>query len=190
MKQSPFQLRYVVYPSASFAANAEVADDREDATIAPTISADVKYSRDGVHSAGLRIAFDNEDGSAPFKISLEAIASFTFDLSVAKDTYKAGPVPVFVAVNVARVLYSGARELLATMSARSPYGSVMIESQVIEPKDVHIGFDGDPHELVPFLFDMEFPGTAKPVGETPTVGKDATAPATKRPKAKKRAKLA
>ena len=58
-----------------------------------------------------------------------------------------------VAVNVARLLYSSAREQLAMMTSRAPYGSLPLKSVLIEPGDVQISSpDAEPAQILETVF--------------------------------------
>lgn len=118
------------------------------------VDAEVRYSVDGGHLA--RVTVGSKDGEdSPYKFSLTAIASFSFDLDVAKREYRGvgtrGLVPM-IAVNVSRILYASAREYLSMITARAPHGSAVLDSVLLEPSDVRIDAELDPPELIQTLF--------------------------------------
>lgn len=149
MKPSPLQLEEVFYPALSFEANPGATNAR--GTIPAEVTAFVHYHEDGRHYAFLNLSQENEKEEYTYKFEIDAFAIFSFDLERAKDAYKTN-LPVAIAVNVARLLYGGARELLATVTARGPNGSATLDSAVIEPEDVQLRSDIKPEQLTAKLF--------------------------------------
>lgn len=135
MKPSPLQLEWVSYPALHFDARPEDGKGN----IATTVKAQVVYYTEGLHAAEVHI--ESRQPDAAYAFSVHAVAAFGLDLELALAAYKCPPeiLPRIVAANVSRVLYSGARELLATATARGPHGPAMIESVLIEPADVIVG---------------------------------------------------
>ena len=143
MKSSPLQLEWVTYPKLSFEANSSCEDSSGSMPI--ECVADVSYMRDGHHLAELVVR--NEPTSKdkqPFFFELSVFARFSMDVDIARATYNNSQAfPRIAAVNVSRILLSSARDLLSTVTARSPYGSAMIESVLLEPSDVKVSYEGD-----------------------------------------------
>jgi hypothetical protein len=157
MKPSPLQLKWINYPAASY----EISDDFEgphvDHVSVADVDAEVKYNENGHHYAYIKI--DGRNGlqpAPPYRFSLTAVAGFTFDLEIAKQEYKAPPAALaqIIAVNVARILYAGAREQLAMMTARATYGSTMLESMMLEPKDVRVHSDESVETIMRNVFQV------------------------------------
>lgn len=154
MKPSPLRLNWVTYPSASY----ELTDDQDpdtDSPVAADVSAEVKYNPTGEHYAFLRVTSRKEDAPRPYKFSVVAVASFEFDLEIAKREYRSldakGLVPM-IAVNVSRILYAGVREYLAMITSRATFGAAVLDSTLLEPRDVSIDSDLEPPDLVKTLF--------------------------------------
>lgn len=151
MKSSPLLLKWVVYPLASY----ETLTNESTAGEPPPtkLTAEVRYSLQGEHVAILRLE-TTDDKVGNCKFAVEAVGAFSVDAERVKEAYKmpAPALPVTVAVNVARILYSAARELISTFTARSPTGSVLIESVLIEPGDVNIASDASPEEIINKVF--------------------------------------
>lgn len=149
MKASPLQLDWVSYPALQFQAHqpGEQAAAIPNGVIPTRVQARVIYYADGHHGAELHLESAAEE--ALYTFSVHVAATFRFDLQRALAAYRCTPqaLPGFVAANIVRVLYSGARELLATTTARGPHGPALIESVLIEPSDVSIG-SMEPIELV------------------------------------------
>lgn len=116
----------------------------------------VLFFTDGPHGAELRIEGEEAE-DAPYSFVVEVVASFTFDLELALQTYRCKPIalPDIIAANIARVLYSGARESLAGATARAPHGAAMIESLFIEPTDVDIRFSSPAPEMLQRIFGVD-----------------------------------
>ncbi|WP_454832453.1 hypothetical protein [Pseudoxanthomonas wuyuanensis] len=139
MKSSPLQLKWVTYPSASFEA-VEAFDGDQAAPLAATVDAVVSYDLEGLHTAFVTIS-DDESKPGPYKFSMLVVSQFAFDLDRAKETYRPSTtrnLPPVIAVNVSRILYAGAREMLSMMTARAPYQAAMLDSVLLEPGDVQI----------------------------------------------------
>jgi preprotein translocase subunit SecB len=162
MEQSPLRLEWVAYPSASFKARIQTEDSEDvDNLASADISCSVVYSADGKHTAELKLSSKeaSADGSL-YDFSVEVVALFYIDIERAKKVYlsggkKADTLPVTVAVNVVRILYSSARELLATFSARGPFGGVMVESVLIGPEDVKIRSTVPKEEILRDVFKVQ-----------------------------------
>lgn len=170
MKSSPLLLKWVVYPLASY----ETLTNESTAGEPPPtkLTAEVRYSLQGEHVAILRLE-TTDDKVGNCKFAVEAVGAFSVDAERVKEAYKmpAPALPVTVAVNVARILYSAARELISTFTARSPTGSVLIESVLIEPGDVKIASDASPQEIINKVFGGS-------VESSPSVGERRTAAST------------
>ncbi len=158
MKPSPLQLEWVSYPSLRF--DAQESDGN--AAIPTTVRGRVIYYADGHHAAELHL--DSVAGDAhAYSFAVHVVATFGLDLTRALAAYKCQPValPKMVAVNVVRVLYSGARELLATATARGPHGAAMIESVLIEPADVEVGSTDPMQDILRKIFGVDDEAIAK-----------------------------
>lgn len=154
MKTSHLQLEWVRYPQASYKA---IPSDQDDFPPAKTkIEARVNYDLDGSHFAWLKLSSGDEP-TRGYDFELEAVATFRFDLEIAANAYKASNenLPRILAVNIVRMLYASAREMLAVLTARAPYGSVVIEGVLIEPDDVTIGSEVKPEIVLRELFKIE-----------------------------------
>lgn len=160
MKTSPLQLNWVSYPSASF--EQIPGSDHSGAIIPVDILAKVAYRRAGEHYAMMEMkSKDGVDTSLRFSVSI--FASFNFNLEVAMKSYSVATenLPGIVAANVSRILYAGGREMIAIMTARSPSGSAMVDSVLIEPADVSIESD-EAYEVIMkdvFGYDSEVSNT-------------------------------
>lgn len=156
MKQSPLRLRWVSYPQASYRVSELYEDDDSDEKlVACTIAATVKYSANGNHFAYVEVAGKEGDPSSPYVFSVSVASAFSFDLEVARREYKPstsqGLVPI-IAVNVCRILYASAREYLSMITSRATFGTAVLESVLLEPKDVQIDSDLDPVEVIKQVF--------------------------------------
>ncbi len=128
--------------------------------MAVDIVAKVAYQRDGTHFAMMDLK-SKDDNGASLKFSLTVAAAFVFDLAVAKASYT-GPVeklPGIIAANISRILYAGGREMVAMITARSPSGSAMLDSVLIEPADVSIESVDSYDVIMKEVFDYTKPDT-------------------------------
>ncbi|PPT24372.1 hypothetical protein XarbCFBP7629_05830 [Xanthomonas arboricola] len=109
-----------------------------DAPLPVSVRAQVLYDSDLSHMASLSI--EQNDETQPYVVSIQVLTSFRIDIERCREAYKALN-PEIVAVNIARILYASAREILAMVSARAPYGSAMLPGMTIEASDVDIKFE-------------------------------------------------
>ncbi|WP_439444508.1 hypothetical protein ABWU93_11690 [Xanthomonas translucens pv. translucens] len=155
MKTSPLQLDWVAYPEASYTTLSEFdGGDVPPAEI--EVEAEVRYYAGGApHIAFLRICSKESDAVA-YSFKLTVVSNFRLDAAGADAAYpgkSAAGRSVLVAVNVARLLYSSAREQLAMMTSRAPYGALPLKSVLIEPSDVKISSpDADPEQILATVF--------------------------------------
>lgn len=157
MKPSPLQLEWLVYPAASF--RAQMVSDEPGRPGPVKVKAQVTYHLDAPHGVELTLSSDDDHAhNAPYAFAIEAVAAFRFDLAQARTAYGNTPpraLPQVIAVNVARIVYSAARELLATFTARAPHGGVLVESVLIGPEDVQIRSVEPQEKLLQALFGVE-----------------------------------
>ncbi len=156
MKQSPLQLKWVTYPAASFEA-VESFDGDSNEPITALVDAKVNFELDGAHTAFVSISND-EAKKSPYRFKLDVVCQFEFDLERAKEVYRSQSnrfLPPFIAVNVARILYAGAREMLSMLTARAPYQAAILDSVMLEPDDVLIGSEVPAKEILIKVFLVE-----------------------------------
>jgi hypothetical protein len=154
MKRSPLQLEWIRYADVSFKALA--GDDDTDSFVRVNLTrAIVRFSESGRHAAMLRIENANEATALGYKFHVEVVASFGLDVEVARAEYRqpdtAALVPV-VAVNMSRILFAGARDFLSLLTSRSPGPALMLESVLLEPKDISIVSELEPPEILSHVF--------------------------------------
>lgn len=143
MKPSPLQLEWVTYPKLSYEASSTFPDDHSQ-SMPLECEAVVRYWRDGSHIAELVLRNESTTASEqPYSFEVTVFARFKMDVELAREVYKGNGFPVIAAVNVCRILLSSARDLLSTVTARSPYGPAMIDSVMLEPKDVVVYYQDD-----------------------------------------------
>ena len=179
MKSSPLQLKWVAYPALSFSA---IITGEPGAPSSIKLSAEVRYELDGEHMASVTIN-STDDPKRNFDFSIDAIATFQVDADVARASYSGPPEQYAgaIAVNVIRLLYSSAREMLAVCSARSPIGPIFIETTLIEPKDVSIRSSVKPQEILEKIFKA----VAAPASPSvPEVKRESPATAKRKPRSR------
>lgn len=157
MKPSPLRLKWVNYPAASFELMEEF-EGRADAAIEADVNAEVRWSGDGTEHF-VYVHLTSKDGvPAPYRFSVTAVAGFEFDLEIAKAEYRpsttVGLIPL-IAVNISRIVYAGAREFLAMMTSRSTYGSAVLESVLLERRDVRVESSVSPAEILRTVFQAD-----------------------------------
>lgn len=146
MKPSPLQLEPPTYPILSVRS---VPDNDKKLSKGPLpidVSATVLYDSDGTHFAYLSI--EQKDDTFPYLVEIDAFASFSIDVDGCRQAYKTAFNPEVVAVNIVRILYSGAREMLGLLTSRGPHGGANLPSVMIEPSDVNIEFERDKLDVI------------------------------------------
>ena len=99
------------------------------------------------------ITVKQSDESFAYTFEITCFTNFSTDVDGCKASYGEQFNPAVVAVNVARILYAGAREMLSIVSARSPHGTAVLPSVVIEPNDINLEFeDGKRDEILKEYF--------------------------------------
>jgi hypothetical protein len=139
MKPSPLQLEAPTYPVLSVRAVPDPTDRSAQASLPIGIDAHVLYDSDGIHFAFLSIK--QEEDSYPYQVEIDAFTTFKIDVEGCRQAYKAAFNPPVVAVNVIRILYSGAREIFGLLTARGPHGPANLPAIMIEPGDVKLEFE-------------------------------------------------
>jgi len=155
MKSSPLLLKWVHYPAASYEAAEDYRGGIDAVTPVLVETAEISYFEDGEHMALLKLSSDHSARPVPYRFSITVVAAFSVDSEIAKQEYRTPypeRLPSIVAVNVARVLYGGAREYIAMMTSRATFGATVLESRLLEPGDIKISSDASPQEIMLKVF--------------------------------------
>ncbi|KRG63897.1 hypothetical protein ABB26_09950 [Stenotrophomonas humi] len=143
MKKSPLQIDQVVYTDVVIRARPNAKEMlREDLPV--TAEAAVFYDLDKNNFATLNVA--QSDESYPYVIEISAFASFTLDAEGCREAYKGAFNPRVVGVNVARILFSSVRDMIASITARSPWEVAKVPTILLEPADVAIRYTKEHRE--------------------------------------------
>lgn len=154
MKPSPLQLDWVHYVSASFELREPSTESDPNRPLSVSVQPEVQYRDGDEHFAVVRIE-STDANRGIYNVAVEAVAGFGFDLEIARREYRPRVAPALatiIAVNVARIVYAGAREYIASMTARAPFGAALVESVLLEPGDVKITSEQPQAELLMSLF--------------------------------------
>lgn len=146
MKTSPLQLETPQYPVVEVRAFPHESDEVLAKELPVSVQCFATYDADGDHFA--MVSIQQLDEAYAYTFDIRVFAAFRIDVGACKENYRSSFNPAVVAVNVARVLYSGARELLATVSCRAPHGAAKLPSVLIEPKDVDIDFEEGKRDFI------------------------------------------
>lgn len=133
MKRGPFQLQQSEFPTIELRANANIDQKRVSEELPVSVSGLVSYDGDGIHFAALTIQQDSKEYA--YSLKIQVFTSFRIDADAARDMFSPYN-PAVVGVNVIRILYSGAREMLAVVSSRAPYGAAVLPTLFIESSDI------------------------------------------------------
>lgn len=177
MNFSPLQLELPEYPVVSVRANPGIAKDKREALLPISVKGQVLYDSQGRHFAFLHV--EQGDETFPYSIELDVFAAFSMDVEGCRAAYKRAFNPEVVAVNVARILFSGAREMLTLVTSRAPHGAAKIPTLLIEPSDVEVGFEEgklDSILIESFGLEAEKIAEAKAMAEKVFAENDGTAP--------------
>lgn len=140
MRKSPLKISGFRYPIVSVRATPEIEPPDGELELAqPSVTASVGFSADGDHFAIINVRQGKK--GEPYTFEIEAFTSFQIDVDACVECYRNGWTPATLAVNIARLLYSGVRECLATITSRAPYGIAALPSTTLGPEDVQIGFE-------------------------------------------------
>ena len=140
MKASPLKLGNIEFPVVSVRANVDFDDSKpREEEVPVTIEGHVSFDSNGGHFSMLEVSRTSSKREHNFEI--QAFVGFSLDGAACREVYGSAFSPVMVSVNVARILFSAVRDMLSTVSARSPYGIEQLESVVIESSDIKIGFE-------------------------------------------------
>lgn len=143
MKKSPLQLKTIFYPTVSYKAIADSTVEYDGKPIPADMDVSVIYHDDGEHFAFMCLKQENKEREYVYEFRVDAFTAFNIDKELIDETYPPGLAPPLLAANVARILYTSSREMLATATCRAPYGCVGIEAMVIEPEDVEVQLAGE-----------------------------------------------
>jgi len=139
MRASPLKIDGVHYPVVSVRANPTGADHSEADALVPEIIASVGFNVNGEHFAIINV--EQADGTKIYTFEIEAFTTFAIDTDACRECYSKGWSPPMLAVNAARLLYSGVRECLATITSRAPHGIATLPSTTLGPEDVRVHFE-------------------------------------------------
>lgn len=152
MKNSPLLLDSPEYIAVEVRAHPHEDEEKLNAVLPISVSAMVTYASSGHHFAMLFLTQDSDDYA--YTVDIRLYGSFRLDVNECRAAYKEFN-PAVIAVNVVRLLYASAREMLAFVSARGPHGTANLPSVLIEPRDVRIDFaDGQRDEVLLNFFDF------------------------------------
>ncbi len=88
------------------------------------------------------------DDSYPYVVKVTAFATFTLDKDGCKAAYRNHFNPAVIGVNIARLLYSTAREMIVNLTERGPYDAAKIPTLILEPADIEISFSEEKEEAI------------------------------------------
>lgn len=153
MKNSPLQVGEIVYTDVSIRARPGVSAEAREQTLPVQVEAEILYDDDGDHFALVRVRQLEE--SLPYTLDVAVFANFLLDAQGCKEAYRTMFNPGVIGANIARVLYSSLKDMIATVSARAPYGAARMPTLLLEPSDVSIAFAGDEEAILrsQFAFD-------------------------------------
>lgn len=152
MKTSPLLLESPEYVTVDVRAYPHEDEEKLNAVLPISVTSMITYAKHGRHFAMLFLNQDSDEYAYAFKINV--CASFQLDIEACRANYKEFN-PAVIGVNVVRLLYASAREMLALVSARGPHGTANLPSILIEPRDVLIDFaDGERDEVLVKFFDF------------------------------------
>lgn len=146
MKPSPLQLEPPIYPTLSVRSVPPNDKELSNGPLPIDVRATVLYDGDGTHLAHLSI--EQNDDTFPYLVEIDVLTSFSIDVEGCQQAYKTAFNPQVVAVNMARILYSGAREMLGLLTSRGPHGSANLPAVMIEPSDVIVRFERDKLDVI------------------------------------------
>lgn len=146
MKNSPLQLGSIRYSDVVVRAVPGVDLNAVAGALPVQVESEIYYDSDGEHYAVVTVSQKNE--AFPYLLEVSAFTTFTIDVAGCREAYKQQFNPSVIGVNVARVIYSSVRDMIASVTARAPYEMAKISTLLIEPKDLSINFAKDEEEAI------------------------------------------
>lgn len=141
MKKSPLQIGKMSYTEVVIRAIPGLEADQVERELPIDVDAAVFYDVSGQHFATLSLT--QRDESYAYTMEVTAFASFVMDAEGCSELYKAGFKPGNIGLNVVRVIYSSMRDLIAGITARSPWEVAQMPTLIIESSDIQINFEKD-----------------------------------------------
>lgn len=154
MKNSPLQLGPIRYPEVVIRAVPELEITEANEILPVQVEASVFYNAAGEHYAVVGVS--QKSDAHPYLIEVSAFTMFSIDVDGCRDAYRQHFNPSVIGVNVVRMVYSSARDMIASITARAPYETAKIPTLMIEPKDVSLHFEsGDDEVILQKYFGMD-----------------------------------
>lgn len=117
-----------------------------------SLAANMTLSKDGNHFAMVFLSQESKDYAYTFEV--QAFATFRLERGNEEIEVQTALNPADVVLNVARLLFSSARELLNIVSSRAVHGPIVLPTFNIQPSDIDVEFEGDRFEVLRTQFGM------------------------------------
>ncbi len=183
MKNSPLQLGPIRYSDVVIRAVPGIEINVVTGALPVQVESAIYYNTDGDHYAVVTVS--QKDDTFPYLVEVSAFTTFFIDVVGCREAYKQQFNPSVIGVNVARMIYSSVRDMIASVTARAPYEMAKIPTLLIEPKDVSINFATGQEEAI---LSSSFGFTEEQLAEFRRIRSDQAAAEPEQPKKRSGAK--
>lgn len=134
MKAPKFALKVLFYPEISVVSNPEYDSSSKEQPSEPQARIFINKQDDEIYQVGVGVTVAKEVPSDQCGIDVFGIGTFTFTEPLSEEE----KVQILVH-NGPNLVYGGIREVIASVSARGPYGEYYLPARVFEPDDYEFG---------------------------------------------------
>ena len=146
MKNSPLQLDSIRDSDVVVRAVPGINLNEVTEALPVQVESAIFYNSEAEHYAVVTVS--QKDEAFPYLLEVSAFTMFTIDVAGCREAYKQQFNPSVIGVNVARMIYSSVRDMIASITARAPYEVAKIPTLMIEPKDISINFASGEEEAI------------------------------------------
>lgn len=130
MKAPKFALEVLFYPEVSVVSNPEYDSSSKEQPSEPRARVFINKQDDNTFQVGVGVIVPKEVDADPCGIDVLGIGVFSFPDELSDEE----KVQILVH-NGPNLVYGGIREIIATVSARGPYGEYYLPARIFEPDD-------------------------------------------------------
>ncbi len=139
MMLAPFQLKTIVYPEISIKAYELFDEESQELSDPPCVNFKI-YTSEENYFIGMSLQVASGD-SSPYDIHITAVGHFLFETEEVEGLTEKRTKEMkieMIAASAPNMLYSSARDYLATLTARAPWGAYVLPSIYISDSDIQL----------------------------------------------------
>ncbi len=130
MKAAKFTLENLFFPEISVKANQGFSTESKELPTEPEVAIHVHRNGSDTFHVGLRLVVSAEFDSDKYGIEVLGIGTFSTDESLS-DEQKVS----LIARSGPNIVYSGIRDMIATVTGRGPWSEYYLQPKIIGPED-------------------------------------------------------